>query len=391
MRFLKKKRYAIPAVVAATVLAVAGSAFAYFTAAGSGTGSASVGTASGLVINQTGVTAYNSRMSNPLDYNWSQCFYCVGMSEFGNRVDLSGSGLISSAVVDMANFGTVDGPMSMTFSVYDAGSGSSPGQLLASDTESVSVPATATGYDPTLPAPWGIDNFTATFDNFKYTSYFENTYYPASLPSTVVYGITYNDAQNIVNGGVNVQLSYESQVSAGSDTDAGHLFVTVNPAWGSDVAPGEVTCSTGSTTFTEYSTASGSNCGYGTPALVPAVQINLTGTASGLWPGSPAQPINFTVYNPGTTGVTVNTVTVGVAENTATGDVESVSGDTSTDVSGCYASWFTVNGSPLTLNEAVGPGQTITVNDAVSLSMINEPYSQDVCQGANVGLTFSSN
>ena len=126
MRFLKKKRYAIPAVVAATVLAVAGSAFAYFTAAGSGTGSASVGTASGLVINQTGVTAYNSRMSNPLDYNWSQCFYCVGMSEFGNRVDLSGSGLISSAVVDMANFGTVDGPMSMTFSVYDAGSGSSP-------------------------------------------------------------------------------------------------------------------------------------------------------------------------------------------------------------------------------------------------------------------------
>jgi hypothetical protein len=321
------------------------------------------------------------------------------MGEFGNRVNLNGSGLISSAIVDMSNAGTTTGTMSITFSIYEVGSGTSPGPLLASSTNTaVSVPATSTGYDPSLPAPWGLANFSATFDNFIYTPYFLTNYYPAALPSTVVYGITYNDQQNTVDGGVNPQLSFEpADISVGSDADPGYLFVALASAsGGQDVAPGEVTCSTGSTTFTEYSTASGpDNCGYGTPALVPAVQINLTGTASGVWPGGPAQPINFTVYNPGSSGVTVNTVTVGVAED-STGDanngaVESVAGDASTAVAGCAADWFTVNGSPLTLNEPVGPGDTISVNGAVSLSMINESYSQDACQGANVGLTFTSN
>jgi hypothetical protein len=74
MRFLKKKRFFIPVAVAVAMIA-GGTAFAYFTAAGAGTGSGSVGTASGLEINQTGVTAYNSRLTNPLDYNYSQCFY----------------------------------------------------------------------------------------------------------------------------------------------------------------------------------------------------------------------------------------------------------------------------------------------------------------------------
>jgi hypothetical protein len=54
--FTTKKRIAIAAVAGAAVLATGGTAFAYFTAGGSGTGSASVGSATNFTITQTGTS-----------------------------------------------------------------------------------------------------------------------------------------------------------------------------------------------------------------------------------------------------------------------------------------------------------------------------------------------
>ena len=399
-----KRRMAVVGLTVALIAGAGGLAFAYFTSSGNGTGSAQVGTASPVLINQIGGTPlYNSRIDASA-YQWSQCYYCTQMGQLGSRIQFATSGAsLSDVQVDMANFGATSGTTNLTFNIYGVGSGNTPGALLATDTQSFNIPAAPDGgagstYCKTGPGstnPYcGIGNFTVTFDFASQN---------ITLPSQVVYGLQYPDAQNAVNGGLNVQLSYESSdVSVGSDVDPGQLFTSLADgtngyAWTSsynDVGPGEITCSDVGNDFKEFvsTSSTSSSCGFGlgtSVQLIPAVEFDATGT-SDLFPAGPSQPINFTVNNPGSSSAEVQQVTIAVAQD-GSGNVETIPGDTASAVAGCQASWFTINGSPVTLNQNVAPGATITWTGAASISMSNPQVSQDACQGVSVGLTFSSN
>ena len=396
MRFLKKKRFLIPVAVAVAMIA-GGSAFAYFDTAGAGTGSASVGTASNLQITQTGTVGYNSRIAPSL-YVWSQCWECVQASEIGEEINLAGGGgQLNNVVVDMQNWNTPAGMESFTLNIYDVAAGDLPGPLLASSTVDAPVPATSTGENG-VPPTYGIAPFSVTFDNFTYTAD-DYSNYGGALPGTVVYGVEgFTTSQP--GAGVNLSLSSESYITAGSDAASGTVFVALTGTPG-DAAPGELTCSTGSTTFAQYPTTAGTNCGWASvpapwgPNVIPAVQFNMDSTLSGLYPGGPVQDINLSVYNPGSTPVQLNTLTVSVPYNSDTGDVETTAGDPATDVLGCNVNWFSINGGGIsttgTFDETVPAGGTIALTGDFNISMINEPYSQDACEGANFGLTFSSN
>jgi hypothetical protein len=388
-RFLRK-RYVIPSIATVVALAAAGTAYGYFTTTGGGTGSAQVGKASSVVIAQlSGAPIYNSRIP-AADYQASQCYYCVQMGDFGNKITFANpEGLslpLGDVTVDMANFGTTTGFMDITFKVFAPPDLTTP---IASDKQSFYIPATSTGWigtasDPTL----GIDNFSVTFDNFS----------PANvlLPPSVVYDIQYNDPQNAVTGGVNVQLSTEpGQISTGSDADPAMLFASLASTAGgngydysyNDVGPGEITTSLVNTTFAEYSTV-GEEAPY-----VPAVQFDTVGYMNDLYPGGPAQPVDFTVTNPGSSPVTVGTVTISVPSD-INGLVLSDPTNTGSGVAGCYADWFAINGSyssaTVTVNQSIPSGNSILVVGKASISMMDNGEPQDGCQGAQVGLKFTS-
>jgi len=54
-----------------------------------------------------------------------------------------------------------------------------------------------------------------------------------------------------------------------------------------------------------------------------------------LYPGGPAQPINFSVTNPGSIPDALATVTIAVAADPVSNLVEAVPGYTSSDIAGC--------------------------------------------------------
>jgi hypothetical protein len=198
-------------------------------------------------------------------------------------------------------------------------------------------------------------------------------------------------------------VNEDTQVSVGTDTAPGYLFASLASTTngdgytetGQDLGPGEVTCETVSTTFGEYSTAA--TCGgtpqngYGTPPYVPAVEFD-TNTMSGLYPGGPAQPINFSITNPGTIPETVSSVTIAVASDAGTSpvEIESSPGNTGTDVAGCYADWFTISPSPVTVSATIPAGGTVDWIGTATIALDQSSSNQNDCQGATIGLTFTS-
>jgi hypothetical protein len=396
-RFVNKKLLVV-GVAVAVAIGVGGAAFAYFTTTGGGTGSAAVGTSSPLLIDQLGGTPMYNSTTDPSIYAWSQS----GPSQLGNKVTLAnGGGVLSDVVVAMANFNGTASSMPITFNVYDsssyAGPGTGPGSLITSDTQTFNIPAGPNGgYSSAIcsaarasnpNSDCGINNFNITFDNFTPSS--------VVLPSTVVYGIAYDGTL-----GVNVQLSNEAtQISVGSDADLAHLFVSASSPNYLGGSGGEITCSNVSSTFAEYSTAVDPSIGCGQDttltapfvsiANVPAVEID-TSSMSDLYPGGPAQPINFSVTNPGSIPVTLATVTIAVAADPVSNLVEAVPGYTSSDIAGCYASWFTIN-PPSPINGPVAAGQTwVDSPSGASIVMPTSASDQDACQGASIGLTFTA-
>ena len=134
---------------------------------------------------------------------------------------------------------------------------------------------------------------------------------------------------------------------------------------------------------------------YGNEAVtddIPAVEVNVVGgTVTGLYPGAPAQPLEYAITNPGTGPVQVHTVSSSVDNNGT--DVEDPG---LTAVTGCHSAWYQINGSAQTLDQSVPPGTTLfTTNSAtatvLSIQMLNVNTSQDSCEGADIGLSFSSN
>ena len=382
MRFLKKKWLGIPIVAVAAVVALGGSALAYFTTTGGGTGSAGVGTNAPLVINQTGVTLYNSTISLN-SYHQDQCLNCVSASEFGNTVNLAGPVLSNylNVVVAMRSWdGTEAGPLLITLRIYNPGpdtAGAAPGSAIVSDTQTFTIPQHQTSGAPTP--------FNITFDKFPRWS---------SIPSEVAYGISF--ATTGAGDGLNVALSNAAtDISVGSDPYQGTVLINTASEAGFasdagtcvDSTPGVFSLSNvwcGDTPVDNYG-AYGSAAGYD----IPAVEfIDTASGLAGLYPGGPSVTVDFNVFNPGLTTEALNSVSIAVASDPANGFVESTPGDTATDVAGCYASWFST--TPMTWSGgSIAAGATVPGSGTVSMPA-DSVDNQDACQGATLGLVFAA-
>jgi hypothetical protein len=414
MKLLKTHRKLGVVALAVTIALFAGGvAVAFWTSSGGGTGSAQTGSTSPLLIDQLGGTPMYNSTIDPTQYVASQCYYCVQMGDFGNKINLAGGGgPLSDVVVAMANFGGTTGNMDMTLNIYNPGSysgpGSPPGTLIATDSESVPVPEIDGGVgeiDGGSPSDacsvneptneyCGIDNFNATFDFSSQD---------ITLPGTVVYDIQYNDPSNAVDGGVNVQLVKEStQISVGSDADLGYLFASTATmanneydATSPDVGPGEITCDTATSTFGEYPTA---NCGSGNSEegeapYIPAVEFD-TNSMADLYPAGPPQPVNISVTNPSNVPQAINSVTMTVT-GTSAGDsvcnatnfamLNGSNGAATTDAASTYTSGF-----PATI-PAGGTVDFLASTTGAQVYMQNLDVDQDGCQNVTVNISFSSN
>ena len=446
-RFMTKK-VAVVGLAVALVIGVGGAAFAYFTSVGAGTGSAAVGTSSKLVINQIGTTVYNSTVSPLPGSMASQAFEATQTSEFGNEINLvTSSSPLANVIVTMeswtcGNYVAIDAataagttvpacvttpgtsyPLPITFTIYkDAGNGV-VGSAIATDTQTFNIPfrpsADLTNCSGT--AKWNDNAATAalygvTADNACHSGLANNITFNFSsqrvvLPSTVIYGISFDTdgfgpspigsaLGNSPSDSLNVAVT-KSDVNptVGTDTYVGQLDMsTVTAGWYCDDGAGGVggfrldspAAATAPCASPSRGGWSVNTDNYGAPYYLPAVQFNTGGTGD-LYPGT-SQPINFSVTNPGGGNEQVQNVTISVASSG--GDVETIAGDTNSVVSGCVASWFTINGSAsatLTLNQNIPGGGTIDWVGAANISLTNEPFEQDACQGITVGLNFSSN
>ena len=394
MKLLRRKKFVLPAIAGIAALVGAGVAYGYFTSSGSGTGSAQVGSATNLVITQTNGAAMYDSLIDPSSYQWSMQYPSGG--EFGNDIQLAnGGGLLSSVVVELANFlagTTATGPITLNIYTPPATGGSvTAADLIATDTQSFNVPGTSTGYAPTPSnANLGIDNDPVTFNQFTYGNLAPKGM-AVPLPSTVVFGISFSSS---APSGVNVDMSSGSspdQITVGSDPHTGWLFYS-QP---SGTTNGEITCSNVSPVFTEYNTTvqEPANCGmdnYSNQQLwsIPAVEFNTSATMSGLVPNSVPQPVDFTVTNPGTSTEALNGVTISVAYDPSNNEVESTPGDTSTDVSGCYYYWFDTSGETWS-GGSIAPGSP--VSGAGSIWMATDTTdNQNACEGASIGLIFGA-
>lgn len=161
------------------------------------------------------VTLYNSTVPQG---RYSQAFNGPQITQFGNAVNLASNpagAALDTATVTMTNFGPTAFSTPVTFTIYNIAQGGVVGSVLATDTETVAVPA---GSPHTT--------FTATFH-----------FSGVVLPDTIVYGITLNelatdcsatpaDCGNNPNpiGSLNVNLS--ANASSGSNVYPGYVYVS---------------------------------------------------------------------------------------------------------------------------------------------------------------------
>lgn len=298
------KRFRNLTVTVAAVLAL-GIACTAVAAADSGGGQNNSG---GGQNNQQSSILYSSIVSpfsaqNPPNEWWSLSFGGTNATQLGDKINLGSPSTVSSATVmlDSQAIGTGTFPVPITFTFYLPGStGGSVGAVVASETKTFNVPyrpagnATACGAATNSIFPGYANNGTQWFDSATGSCYY-GVVYPATftfkntrLPSTVVYGVSYNASTGPASS-LNVLFSTESAsgaVTVGSDTDPGNLFVQGASAANDLGGPsGEITCSPVGTTFQEYNTAVGSTgCGTDTQqgsgapyepiAFVPALEID---------------------------------------------------------------------------------------------------------------------
>jgi hypothetical protein len=148
-----------------------------------------------------------------------------------------------------------------------------------------------------------------------------------------------------------------------------------------------------------YFTSSGNGTGAGKTGSSQAVTVvqdainyNAGGTTGSL------SPINF---QPGDTAVVAFGITNPggheyVNNITLTGWTSNVAGcnSTATDTAdfpgtNSEAGWFTM--SPVSVAQDFGNGTDQTTNDSGTITFVNEPYIQNVCQGAAITFDYASN
>jgi hypothetical protein len=423
--FRNHKKLAVAGLALTVALFAGGAAFAYFTTTGTGVGGATVGSGSTVSITQLDnntQTSYSSVISPPTPDYWGLSYGGTSTTDLGNKVNLvSSTGNLENVVVELDSQACESGSGTsctttpgatftsdpITVTIYN----STESTVLATDTETFNIPYRPSAAAVANPSKCttGTDNwaspaylndgsqwydpatnncyfgilYTATFSNFSFTG-------SHVLPSTVIYGISYSPSGSDPTSSLNVELSNEStNISVGSDADPGNLFLTSTGA--AQGTGGQITCSITTAGFNEYSTAAGAGgCGAQTPdnpgqiADIPQVEIN---TASGggfpaLVPGGPAEPVDFSIDNTGTSPAYIQTVTFAITP----ADV------TTLNNAGCSPSWFTLVQPTTPLDVTIPAGATVPFQPSGgSISLINEPFSQNACENLAVSLTFTAN
>ena len=444
-RFMNKK-VATVGIAVALVLGIGGAAFAYFTSSGGGTGSAQVGTAANLSIHQDGATVYDSTVAPLPQDMYSEAFEATGTFEFGNEIHLTSSTQpLSTVLVTMSSWPCETGSgatcsttpgatysVPITLNIYTAESGGVVGSLIASDTQTFQLPYRPSADNTNCLGP-NLDNpnaapgapngewydattKTCSIDLNSNITFAGSKFTPAEpvLPGTVIYGIEYNTdnyGPNPIAGtnspvdGLNVAVSDDSNdVSVGSDAVTGDFldstenvsYCNNSPSLGTSVFqydPYSAPCTGGNAVDNPAPNGTPETLGYPTGFWVPAVQFNVTNPVSpDLYPGGAAQPINFTVDNLGSVPAYLGSVSISVASDSANGLVESTPGDTNTDVAGCYASWFGFTDVPVVVNGNIPVGNTdyLSSHTGAAISMLESGTNQDACEGAALGLVFTS-
>lgn len=434
--FKFNKKTATVGLAFGLAIGASGVAIAFWTSSGSGTGSATNATATALTITQDGTPVYNSTIS-PLPGSMpSQGFQSSQISQFGNEIKLANYSAtpLTSAVVTMEDWAcqnwaamnadptvactTTPGAtfaQPITLAMYADAGGGAIGTLLGYVTQTFNIPFRPSWNSGCGPVSDGYGDggewyndaataalFNVTADNACHHGLANNitfnlTSLSLSPPSTFIYGIsfntqTYGSAPTGIPGpynSLNVALSTTpTNPSVGSDTYPGQL--DMNSATAGNYCDGTTTnlfrldsAGTNPAACTSPSggwSVSGTPTG-GAPYYLPAVEFNV-GTTSGLYPGGPALPINFSVTNPGTIPQALNNVIIAISSITNL--------HTSTGPACGTGDYALVQ--PGAINGTVGAGATYDDSPSgASIQLINQAWNQDSCQGAIVHLTFTSN
>jgi hypothetical protein len=130
-----------------------------------------------------------------------------------------------------------------------------------------------------------------------------------------------------------------------------------------------------------YWSTIGSGSGSATTGTSSAVTVTQTNTVTGLYPGGPAQDLEFKVTNPSSGNQYVATVTAAITSITKAG----------VPASGCTAADFTLTQAPTAVAQDLPSGDTaFTGTKTPKLQMKNTASNQDACKGVTVNLTFSA-
>lgn len=144
-----------------------------------------------------------------------------------------------------------------------------------------------------------------------------------------------------------------------------------------------------------YFTADGSGTGSGTVGDSTAFTIAGDTPSGSVTPGGSTQTLAFTVSNPGSGHQYAGNVYASVATDSSNGFVESTPGNTESDVSGCLASWFSIDGTAtgngtVAVNHDIAPSDHYDKTSGLTLVLSNSSGSQDLCQGATVGIVYTT-
>jgi hypothetical protein len=306
---------------------------------------------------------------------------CTGPVELGNDITLANTDSfqqLTSVVLAVDNWGPAITGASITLSINNTVAGP------VSYTQTFNVPvATTVGSQPSE-------------DNLTFNLASDGLF----VQREFVYGFTFNDPSGNP-GGATPDPAGESSLNIALASSGTNLAV------GQDTTPGTIWLNDANSNNGDFPTCMGpfptagfvqettDGCAaqefdaYGTPAQVaagnadiPAVEFNVVGgTAPELYPGGPSEPVNFAITNPGSTSVTVGTVTTSIVSVT-TG---SISGDEA-----CATSMYHIGTPTVGPIGNVNPGTTVFAATGTSINMLDDHNNQDNCEGAVVTLGFAT-
>lgn len=130
-----------------------------------------------------------------------------------------------------------------------------------------------------------------------------------------------------------------------------------------------------------YWTTTGAGTGSETSAAGNnAVTVTQSSVVTGMYPGGPAQPVNFTIANPGPSKQYIAAVAVSIS---------AVTGPNITGPRPCAAADFTLV-QPNAIGQDLAVGDTAFAPSGASLKMIDSATNQDGCKGSTVTLAFAA-